>query len=132
MLDTGAATARHPGLCGVAADVRRLPFADASFDVVVSNSTLDHFAAADIATSLAEPRRVLRPDGHLLLTLDNAANPLIGLRNALPFAVWRRLRIVPYYVGATLGPCELRRALAAAGFEIVEEGAVMPARRCWA
>src|SRR5215207_7718462 len=37
------ARARHPGLCGIVADVRRLPFGCGAFDVVVSTSTLDHF-----------------------------------------------------------------------------------------
>jgi SAM-dependent methyltransferase len=121
-----AALASHSGLVGVVADARQLPFAAGSFDAVVSPSTLDHFATvAEIAASLAEVRRVLRPGGRLVLTLDNPVNPLVGLRNALPFGLWRRLGIVPYQVGVTLGPGALRQALAAAGFEVVEETAVL-------
>jgi SAM-dependent methyltransferase len=121
-----AATARHPGLRGVAADMRRLPFADASFDAVISSSTLDHFATvAEIALSLRELWRVMRPGGVLVLTLDNPVNPLLALRGALPFALWRRLGLVPYYTGATLGPRALARALDEAGFAAIELGAVM-------
>jgi len=56
-----------------------------TFDTVLSNSTLDHFdGAAQIRVSLAEPARVLRPGGRLLVTLDNPANPLLALSKALP------------------------------------------------
>ena len=84
-------------------------------------STLDHFRShSEIVTSLRELLRVLRPGGQLLLTLDNPANPLVGLRNALPFGLLHRLRIVPYYVGATCGPRGLRRLLPQVGFEVLE------------
>ena len=81
-----AALNRYHGLRALAADVRRLPFADGDFDTVVSNSTLDHFkTSAELADSIKELSRVLRPGGELYLTLDNPSNPLIALRNALPF-----------------------------------------------
>ena len=120
------ALGRHPELRGVVADVRRLPFADGAFDVVVSNSTLDHFPSfAEVVVALGELRRVARPGGQVLLTLDNRANPVVALRNALPFGPLRRLGVVPYYVGATCGPRRLRTALAEAGFEAGEVEAVM-------
>ncbi|HZR84157.1 MAG TPA: class I SAM-dependent methyltransferase [Candidatus Binatia bacterium] len=120
-----AARARHGDLRVVEADVRALPFRSASFDVAVSSSTLDHFASrAEIAGSLRELARVLRPGGTLILTLDNPANPLLALRRAVP-RLWRALGIVPYRVGATLGPRALRHALAAASFRTDELAAVM-------
>ena len=120
--------ARHgtPGLAGAAADVRRLPFADGVFDAVVSISTLDHFeSTAEIATSLREIRRALRPGGRLLLTLDNPANPKIRLRNALPWSLLRRTGMVPYFVGKSVGLRRLERELANAGFMVLEIGAIM-------
>ena len=120
------AIARNPGLGAVVADVRSLPFAAASFDVVFSGSTLDHFeSAADIQTALGELRRVLRPGGTLILTLDNPANPIIWLRNGPLLGLLRRIGIVPYQVGATLGPRSLERAVQAAGFTVLETTAVM-------
>ena len=120
------AIARNPGLGAVVADVRSLPFAAASFDVVFSGSTLDHFeSAADIQTALGELRRVLRPGGTLILTLDNPANPIIWLRNGPLLGLLRRIGIVPYQVGATLGPRSLERAVQAAGFTVIETTAVM-------
>ena len=121
-----AATARHPALLAVAADVRRLPFASGAFDVVVSNSTLDHFDTRDdILESLRGIHRVLRRGGRLLLTMDNLANPAVALRNFLPFQLLRRLKLVDYPIGATAGPARLRRMLAAAGFEVVETVALL-------
>jgi SAM-dependent methyltransferase len=121
-----AAKARHPGLDVVAADVRQLPFADASFDVVVSNSTLDHFdTRAEIRDALAGLHRLLRPGGRLVLTLDNLRHPSVALRNALPFSWLRRMGLVAYPVGATLGPAGLRRTLAETGFEVVDVAALL-------
>lgn len=114
------ATAELPELLTSAADVRHLPFRDGSFDLVLSNSTLDHFrATSQIQTALAELYRVLRIGGALILTLDNMANPLIALRRALPHSLLSAIRITPYYVGATCGPRTLCRWVTGVGFDIV-------------
>lgn len=114
-----AAAARHPALDAQQADVRALPFRKDEFDAVISNSTLDHFRSPDqLAAGVAELHRVLRSGGLLLLTLDNRANPLVALRNALPFPWLKRLGLVPYYVGATHGPRGGRRVLQEAGFQV--------------
>ena len=114
-----AARLRHPAVEVVRADVRRLPFGKASFDAVVSLSTLDHFhTRGDIEAALRELHRALKPNGQLVLTLDNPGNPLIALRNSLPPTLLRRLGLVPYFVGATLGPRALCRALTRTGFEV--------------
>jgi SAM-dependent methyltransferase len=127
------AAACNPGLDAVAADVRSLPFADGSFTAIFSGSTLDHFGSTpEIRAALVELRRVLRPGGQLVLTMDNPANPLIGLRNGPLLAVLRRIGIVPYQVGATLGPRALAAAVRDAGFEIVEATAVMHCPRALA
>jgi len=121
-----AARTRLPALHGACADVRRLPFGDGTFDVVVSISTLDHFPAArEIGRALSEIARVLRPGGELLVTLDNLANPAVAVRNHLPSRLLRRLGILPYAIGASCGPRRLRALLAAAGFEVRELAAVM-------
>lgn len=128
-----AARARHPALRVVAADVRRLPFRDASFDVVLSNSTLDHFERrADIARALADIHRTLKPGGTLLVTLDNLRHPGVALRNALPFRLLRLLRLADYPSGATHGPKGLARALSSAGFELLESATLLHCPRAWA
>jgi ubiquinone/menaquinone biosynthesis C-methylase UbiE len=69
-IDVSAYTARavskkYPDIAACAADIRRLPFADSSFDTIVSLSTADHFAdPADIVRSIEELQRVLRPGGN--------------------------------------------------------------------
>ena len=103
------------------ADVRSLPFRDGAFAGVLSTSTLDHFTdVTDIACSLRELHRVLADDAVLVLTLDNASNPLIRLRNALPRSISKRTGLVPFFVGATLDEDGGRRALHAAGFHVDE------------
>ena len=123
---TIAARERQPDLCVVRCDVRALPFAAGVFPAILSNSTLDHFEdPGDIAASVFELRRVLSGGGDLFLTLDNLANPVIALRNLLPYRLMHRLGLVSYYVGATLGPGGLRRMLTQADLQIVEMNAIM-------
>jgi len=106
----------------LASDVTSLPFCDGIFDVVVSNSTLDHFDSTDqIRVALDEIHRVIRPGGVLVLTLDNLSNPLIALRNRLPPHWIRRIGLVPYQVGATLGPQAVARMLDEVGFDLEQE-----------
>ena len=113
-------------VCGACADVRDLPFGNESFEVVVSNSTLDHFQTLDeIIVSLRELHRVLRKGGQLILTLDNSANPIIAARNVLPFKLLNRLGILPYYVGATCGPWRLQQLLREVGFDVRDVTAVL-------
>ncbi len=118
---------RHPGLDAVSADVRALPFASDSFDAIVSNSTVDHLRdEPDAVLALAELARVLRPGGHLVITLDNPVNPLIALRNRLPARAARWLRRdFSYEPGWTCGPRRLRALLESHGFDVRGETAIL-------
>ncbi|HMB96702.1 MAG TPA: class I SAM-dependent methyltransferase [Tepidisphaeraceae bacterium] len=128
-----AARERHPALNGAVTDVRRLAFADETFDVIVSNSTLDHFPTlGELESAIGELHRVLRSGGRLVLTLDNPLNPIVALRNALPFTWLNRAGVVPYYVGATCTPRRLRSMVQRAGFEVSEVGAVLHTPRVMA
>jgi len=124
---------RHPNLQTIRTDVRCLPFSHGSFDGIISNSTLDHFKSHDeILISLRELYRVLRPGGQLILTLDNLTNPIVLLRNGLPFRLLYRMKIIPYYVGVTLGPYRLQHFLKEAGFKVLEVEAIMHCPRVFA
>jgi len=120
------AASRNTGLHALTADVRSLPFGDASFDAVFSGSTLDHFDEAhDVQRALVELYRVLRPGGRLVLTMDNPSNPIIRIRNGPMLSLLRRIGIVPYQVGHTLRPRELIASVRAAGFRVNTATAVM-------
>lgn len=79
------------GLPDVAADLIALPFRDAAFDAVKATEVLEH--VPDTARALAECRRVLRPGGHLVVTV-----PFLERLHGDPDdyaryteAMWRRL-----------------------------------------
>lgn len=130
-IDSSLAVTRAAAVDGLlvlssVADLRHLPFQDASIDLVLSNSTLDHFEnAQDIDVSLRELARVVSRDGQLILTLDNPSNPLVRLRNWLPIGWLRRSGLVPYFVGATLSVRQLETALRRVGFEVRRTGYLM-------
>jgi len=66
------------------ADIQRIPFGSASFDVVVSCETIEH--VPEPRRAVEELVRVLRPGGHLLLTTPNYLG-LTGL-----YRIYLRLR----------------------------------------
>jgi SAM-dependent methyltransferase len=89
-LDLGAAAlaeARRaqPGAQLVRADALRLPFADASVEAVVSMETIEH--VPDAATLVSEFRRILVPDGTLVVSTPNRAFGPERLHTANPFHV---------------------------------------------
>jgi SAM-dependent methyltransferase len=106
---------------GVVADVRRLPYRDGVFDLVVSNSTLDHFDAFEsIRSALNELARVLAAGGVLIVTLDNPRNifhPLLRL------ADWAGR--IPYRLGVTLPARQLAATLRNSGLEVTDARAIL-------
>jgi len=121
---------RAPDAQVVSADVRRLPFTAGACDGVVSLSTLDHFESREeIRSSLREIHRVLRPGGHLWITLDNLANPAVWLRNHLSPGFREKTGLTPYFVGAACGPRAFRKLLEEAGFRVNEMRAILHAPR---
>jgi SAM-dependent methyltransferase len=123
------ALGRHARVRGLVGDVRRLPFRAASFDVVVSTSTLDHFErASEIGDALAEVQRVLRPGGTLVVTMDNTRNPVVALRSRIQTTLLR-LGVVPYTTGASCDDGGLRRVLERTGFDVCAQAVVLHAPR---
>lgn len=92
----------------------RLPFDDASFDVVIS--TLVLCTVSDVPRSLAEMRRVLRPGGELRFVEHVRGNGFAGRTQDFIKPVWR-------YFGAGCNPNRRTEdALRAAGFDVVVTG----------
>jgi SAM-dependent methyltransferase len=78
----------------VQADAARLPFADCSFDLIVSNHSLEHFD--DLAGALREIGRVVRSDG---APVRRCAGCYHDFGPALPMVgAWRRAR-QPFLLG---------------------------------
>ena len=105
-------------------DVKKLPLRDSSIDLIISDSTLDHFPTeAEIITALKELGRVLTDGGTLILTIDNKSNltypPYCLVR------LWMKLGLSPYFIGRTLSLSRLRRALTEIGLTVEENTAIL-------
>jgi SAM-dependent methyltransferase len=82
-MDPDLAALRRARRCGahaglVAASACRMPFRAHSFGTVIANSALEHIP--DLEAALGEIRRVLRPEGRVLITVpsDRFAGMLAG------------------------------------------------------
>ena len=96
----------------VSADMRRLPFENATFDALVSTYAIDHLPQGDIPGALAEAARVVRPGGEFLIEV------------MYPDA-WMRFAYGPVMMhGANAGRIRARwpSMLEEAGFRVVEQG----------
>lgn len=102
-------------------DVRRLPFATNSFDLIISDSTLDHFRKKnDIITALYELSRVLKPGGVLIITMDNKTNFFEPF-----FRLWIFFKLAPFYSGYTYSIKELKEALVKAGLNVTDNTSII-------
>jgi ubiquinone/menaquinone biosynthesis C-methylase UbiE len=73
-LEDSAAWREEPGLTFTVANAERLPFANASFDIVHSKDLLHHMDSPERA--LDEYRRVLKRHGSALIVEANRYNPI--------------------------------------------------------
>ncbi len=96
-------------------DVRRLALRANAADLIISNSTLDHFdSREEFRQALRELARALEPGGLLIITMDNPHNPLYRLLRWLT-----RFKLGPFLLGYTTSERELARELEECGLEIV-------------
>lgn len=102
------------------ADVRHLPFDDASFDAIYSMGTVEHFAETEAA--LAEMRRVLRPGGLAIVGVPNRHDPFLRplLVTCLDAVGW-----YGYGFEKSYSRRALREMLERAGFDVVHETGIL-------
>lgn len=118
----------------------RLPFDDSVFDGVLLNEVLEH--VDDETASLSEIRRVLRPDGVLVVISPNRWFPFEGhgmrlmgrdVGFPIPFLPWIPSRIATRVMTArNYWPYELRNTVAHAGFNIILVDYVLPVLEMYA
>jgi ubiquinone/menaquinone biosynthesis C-methylase UbiE len=102
-----------------AADARQMPFRDGAFDAVFCCYLMELLAADDITRALREFRRVLAPEGRLMLAMIGEGSP--------GFNLYYRLlgRLMPSLWGRQVEGMMLEM-LAGAGFEVISDRTVQP------
>ncbi|MFB6089413.1 MAG: class I SAM-dependent methyltransferase [Candidatus Aenigmatarchaeota archaeon] len=101
-------------------DVHRLPFEDESFDLIISNSTLDHIKKEWVSVALGEMKRILKPGGQLILTIDSRENPLY----MLGLFLGQRLHILPFYQDRCYSTNEIREIIENLGLRIEDTDSI--------
>ena len=91
-------------------DARELPLETGSYDGAISLAAIDHIPRADIPKALSETARVLKPRGEFLLMIVNVDR----------WALFASPHALGHHPRADAN--RWRAMLAAAGFDIVEEG----------
>lgn len=102
------------------ADIRALPFADASFDGVYTMGTIEHVAEYELA--IREVRRVLRPGGRAIIGVPYRWDPFLR-----PLVAWtlQRLGRYPYSPERSFGGRELRRVVERNGLRVTARTGLM-------
>jgi S-adenosylmethionine decarboxylase len=110
----------HRPMRPAVSDVRRLPFAAASFDAIYSMGTVEHFA--ETQASVRELARVLRPGGRLILGVPNRHDPF--LRPAV-VALLSVFGLYDYGFEKSFSRAGLRRLLEHAGLRVESESGIL-------
>jgi SAM-dependent methyltransferase len=93
--DIAAARARYPQWAFVVAAAERMPYAEASFDVIVSRVALPY---TDIPAVLKEIYRVLKPGGEFWATLHSWGLEWAWIKAAAKKHEWRHILVGSVYV----------------------------------
>jgi len=107
-------------LRAAAADVRNLPFCDASFDAVYSMGTIEHFDETEQAVK--EIARVLRPGGRAIVGVPNRHDPFL---RPLLATVLQALGLYAYGYEKSYSRRSLRDLLERAGLTVGAETSIL-------
>lgn len=115
---------RGPGpphfLKGAVGDVRALPFLDASFDVIYSMGTIEHFEETERAVE--EMARVLKPGGRAIVGVPNRHDPFL---RPLLATVLQAVGLYGYGYEKSYSRRALRQMLEEAGLDVIAETAIL-------
>jgi ubiquinone/menaquinone biosynthesis C-methylase UbiE len=121
-LTAGLARNRHPDQGFVAADALRLPFAEGSYDVVVSFLTLHHFDDTSATAIVREMARVSR--GQVLISdLERTRLNYMGAK-FMASTLWRRNRLT-----RNDGPLSVLKSFRAEEMMTIAEASGLPEAR---
>ena len=109
----------NPLRCAVA-DVRALPFQDASFDAIYSMGTIEHFDETEHAVE--EMARVLKPGGRAIIGVPNRHDPFL---RPLLAAALQSVGLYGYGYEKSFSRRVLREMLERAGLTVVAETAIL-------
>jgi SAM-dependent methyltransferase len=115
-----AAFRRDSPLRAAAADVRALPFRDASFDAIYSMGTIEHFDETEQA--VREMARVLKPGGHAIIGVPNRHDPFL---RPLLATVLQAVGLYGYGYEKSYSRRALRDMLERAGFSVAAETSIL-------
>jgi len=107
-------------LRGAVADVRSLPFRDASFDAIYSMGTIEHFDETERAVE--EIARVLKPGGRAIVGVPNRHDPFL---RPLFAAALQAVGLYGYGYEKSYSRRALRRMLERTGLDVVAETAIL-------
>jgi SAM-dependent methyltransferase len=107
-------------LRAAAADVRALPFRDASFDAIYSMGTIEHFDETEQAVK--EMARVLKPGGCAIIGVPNRYDPFL---RPLLATVLQTVGLYAYGYEKSYSRRALRDMLERAGFRVAAETSIL-------
>ena len=107
-------------LRAAAADVRALPFRDASFDAVYSMGTIEHFQETEQAVK--EIARVLKPGGRAIIGVPNRFDPFL---RPLLATLLQAVGLYAYGYEKSYSRRALRKMLERAGFSVAAETSIL-------
>lgn len=106
------------------ADIFHLPFPDAAFDGVYNLGVMEHFTREEITRILAEFRRVLRPEGKVLLFWPCRHAPSVWVLHAVHFilrcGLGRQSALHPPEISLLRSRSDAEAHLNRAGFRLIE------------
>lgn len=121
VMQARAAFTRESGpLRAAAADVRALPFRDASFDAIYSMGTIEHFDETEQA--VGEMARVLKPGGRAIIGVPNRHDPFL---RPLLATVLQAVGLYAYGYEKSYSRRALREMLERAGFRVAAETSIL-------